>query len=152
MQKKTPASYDVRERKCCTDYRGRTPLQLAAELGVHVHNIQWQALLFWDGGTRFILHTDRTEVTKRLLTIEPKPARIDVTDNSGHPALANILRNMPQIVSYWRCVHVRVSMHACTRMCTVMVLMFIFLPFPKSYCLLNYSLMGSLELYCSNCA
>ncbi len=58
--------YEVR------DYKGRTPLHLAAEL-------------------------DRTVSAEYLLSLDP-PAECQVTDNKGNHAITSMIRTMPQVV------------------------------------------------------
>lgn len=55
------------------DYKGRTPLHLAAEL-------------------------DRTVAAEYLLSLDP-PAECRVTDKQGNHAITSMIRTMPQVVS-----------------------------------------------------
>ena len=81
------------------DYKGRTPLHLAAELG---------ELAF--GGSLFPTHThpthayilplpitDRTEAAEYLLSLD-KPAECQVSDNLGNTVLVSMIRTMPKVV------------------------------------------------------
>jgi ankyrin repeat protein len=54
------------------DYKGRTPLQLAAEL-------------------------DRSESVRCLLEMKPIPANVGVSDYSGHMALTSMVATMPPV-------------------------------------------------------
>lgn len=56
------------------DYKGRTPLHLAAEL-------------------------DRTVVAEHLLSLE-KPAKCTVVDKAGSHVITSMIRTMPQVVCH----------------------------------------------------
>lgn len=89
--------YEVR------DYKGRTPLHLAAELGElafggqspsHTHIFP---IPFTYTPSFFLIITDRTEAAEYLLSLD-KPAECQVSDNLGNTVLVSMIRTMPKVV------------------------------------------------------
>ncbi len=72
------------------DFRGRTPLQLAAELG--------DTLMMYIHYCSVCVFIDRDNVVLFLLSIEDHPAHCSVMDKFGHPVLSTMIITMPQMV------------------------------------------------------
>ena len=94
------------------DYKGRTPLHLAAELGElafgghssqppppspHTHTHTHTHILPMHTYILPLPITDRTEAAEYLLSLD-KPAECRVSDNLGNTVLVSMIRTMPKVV------------------------------------------------------
>ncbi len=83
-------------RSIDADYRGRTPVQLAAELGNFDFYTVVIIFVIYNYGN--FNHIDRDKAVLFLLSIETSPARCSLLDKFGHPVLTTMIFKMPQMV------------------------------------------------------
>ena len=89
------------------DYKGRTPLHLAAELGEFAFGGSLFPTPPPNTHTHLPMHTyilplpitDRTEAAEYLLSLD-KPAECQVSDNLGNTVLVSMIRTMPKVVRW----------------------------------------------------
>jgi hypothetical protein len=79
------------------DYKGRTPLHLAAELGQYTSILRVFWIAFFHTYTLSFNPLDRSE-TARLLLELPDPAPAGVEDSSGQAAIVWMIKKMPPVV------------------------------------------------------
>lgn len=89
------------------DYKGRTPLHLAAELGelafFEAHSLPPPSdthllpTTFSYTPSYLPIITDRTEAAEHLLSLD-KAAECQVSDDLGNTVLVSMIRTMPKVV------------------------------------------------------